>query len=90
MKIRLMGSPDLVRAWGAPIAATVEASYAEYPCRGGSHEIRAYCDFDDRAAAAFAFTRTPKPPAAVPERNSRSKAKRLPPARRLDEEDFDG
>jgi hypothetical protein len=52
VKIRLMGSPDLVRAWSREIERAFAASCAEYPCRG-SADLRAYCDIDDRKAADF-------------------------------------
>jgi len=54
MKIRLTGSPDLVRAWSAALEKAFGVRCAEYPCRG-SNEIRAYVDIDDRIAAAVAF-----------------------------------
>lgn len=50
MKIRLMGSPDLIRAWGAELHRAYGVAGREYPCRG-SHEIRLYLDLDDREAA---------------------------------------
>lgn len=54
MKIRLMGSPDLVRAWSAAIEKAFGIKCAEYTCRG-STDLRAYADLDDRIAAAVAF-----------------------------------
>lgn len=54
MKIRLMGSPDLVRAWSSALENAFGIKSAEYPCRG-SNDIRAYVDLDDRIAAAVAF-----------------------------------
>ena len=54
MKIRLMGPPDIVRAWSKTLESSFDASVAEYPCRGNSGDIRAYIDIDDRKAAIFA------------------------------------
>ena len=54
MKIRLMGSPDLVSAWSVALERAFGARCAEYPCRG-RNEIRAYVDIDDRIAAAVSF-----------------------------------
>lgn len=52
MKIRLMGSADLVRAWSLELEKSYGITSAEYPCRG-STEIRAYFDLDDRQAAVI-------------------------------------
>jgi hypothetical protein len=62
MKIRLMGPPDLVRAWSRAMESSFGASCAEYPCRGGSTDLRAYIDIDDRKAA-FMFGGVPEPSA---------------------------
>jgi hypothetical protein len=50
MKIRLIGSEDLVTAWAAELQRAYGVKVALYPSRGGP-EVRAYCDLDDRAAA---------------------------------------
>lgn len=53
MKIRLMGSADLVHAWSAELEKSYGIKGAEYPSRYGNGEIRAYFDLDDRQAAAI-------------------------------------
>lgn len=53
MKIRLMGSADLVRAWSKELESSYGIKGAEYPSRYGGNEIRAYFDLDDRQAAAI-------------------------------------
>lgn len=50
MKIRLMGSPDLVRAWKAAMEQSYGIHGAEYPSRHGN-DLRVYFDLDDRVAA---------------------------------------
>lgn len=50
MKIRLMGPPDIVRAWSKALESSFDAQHSEYPCRK-STDIRAYLDIDDRKAA---------------------------------------
>jgi len=50
MKIRLMGSPDLVRAWKSAIETSYGIHGQEYPSRRGS-DLRVYFDLDDRLAA---------------------------------------
>jgi hypothetical protein len=52
VKIRLVGSSDLVRAWSAELERAYGIKGAIYPSRHGSHEIRVYFDLDDRQAAA--------------------------------------
>ena len=51
MKIRLMGPPDIVRAWAALIEEQFGVSGSEYPNRGRGTDIRYYADIDDRKAA---------------------------------------
>lgn len=46
MKIRLMGSADLVRAWSKKLEASYGIKGAEYPSRYGGNDIRAYFDLD--------------------------------------------
>lgn len=53
MKIRLMGSPDLVRAWSAELERVYGLKASIYPSRRGGNEIRAYFDLDDRQAASI-------------------------------------
>ncbi|MFC4161961.1 hypothetical protein [Chitinimonas lacunae] len=53
MKIRLMGPPDIVRAWRAMLEQEYGIVGAEYPNRG-SNDVRAYFDLDDRVAASIA------------------------------------
>lgn len=53
MKIRLMGSPDLVRAWSAKLERAYGLKASIYPSRRGGNEIRAYFDLDDRQAASI-------------------------------------
>jgi hypothetical protein len=70
MKIRLMGSPDLVRAWKAALEQSFGIHGAEYPSRRGGTDLRVYFDLDDRvaeqvidrlnAARSTAVTRKPK------------------------------
>lgn len=52
MKIRLIGSVDLVRAWSAELERAYGIKGAEYPSRYSSNEVRVYFDLDDRQAAA--------------------------------------
>lgn len=49
MKIRLMGAPDLVRAWKAAMEQSYGIVGAEYPSRYGT-DVRVYFDLDDRVA----------------------------------------
>jgi hypothetical protein len=51
MKIRLLGSVDLVRAWSRELERAYGIKGREYPSRYGDNEIRAYFDLDDRQAA---------------------------------------
>ena len=50
MKLRIMGSPDLVRAWAAQFETHFGTRGREYPNRN-STDIRYYLDLDDRVAA---------------------------------------
>jgi len=50
MKLRLMGSPDLVRAWKQMFEHEWGITGAEYPSRRGGNELRVYFDIDDRFA----------------------------------------
>ena len=50
MKLRIMGSPDLVRAWAAQFESHFGIRGHEYPNRN-SADIRYYLDLDDRVAA---------------------------------------
>jgi len=52
MKIRLIGSPDLIRAWAAELKKAYGVTGREYPCRGSS-DVRLYIDLDDRQATAL-------------------------------------
>lgn len=51
MKIRLMGSPDLIQKWGEELKAAYGITGKTYPNRN-SHEVRYYVDLDDRQAEA--------------------------------------
>lgn len=53
MKIRLMGSADLVNAWKTALEKAYGITGATYPSRGGAGEARVYFDLDDRQAAAI-------------------------------------
>lgn len=53
MKIRLMGSADLVNAWKDALEKANGITGATYPSRGGGGETRVYFDLDDRQAAAI-------------------------------------
>ena len=50
MKVRIMGSPDLVRAWAAQFETHFGTRGREYPNRNGT-DVRYYLDLDDRVAA---------------------------------------
>ena len=50
MKLRIMGTPDLVRAWAAQFETHLGIRGREYPNRN-SADIRYYLDLDDRVAA---------------------------------------
>ena len=52
MNIRLMGSPDLVRAWASTLENHFGVKGGEYPTRGGGTDIRWYVDLDDRLAGS--------------------------------------
>ena len=47
MKIRLMGSPDLVREWAEIFEAAFGVRGRVYPTRNGS-DVRRYIDLNDR------------------------------------------
>ena len=49
VKIRLMGSPDLVQKWGKELENTYGITGKIYPNRN-SYEVRYYVDLDDRKA----------------------------------------
>lgn len=51
MKIRLMGSPDLIQLWGNELKKAYGITGKTYPNRN-SHEVRYYVDLDDRKAEA--------------------------------------
>lgn len=51
MNIRIMGSPDLVKAWKAALESEYGISGAVYPNRGRGGDVRAYFNLDDRLAA---------------------------------------
>jgi len=53
MKIRLMGSADLVNTWKAALENAYGITGATYPSRGGAGDARVYFDLDDRQAAAI-------------------------------------
>ena len=50
MKLRIMGSSDLVRAWAAQFETHFGTRGREYPNRNGT-DVRYYLDLDDRVAA---------------------------------------
>ena len=50
MKLRIMGSPDLERAWAAQLETHFGIRGRVYPNRN-SADIRYYLDLDDRVAA---------------------------------------
>lgn len=80
MKIRLMGSADLVRAWGAELKRAYGITGAEYPSRYGGNEVRIYFDLDDRQAAAVVGLTTAAPasvPPSAPARGRGHRAKQL-------------
>ena len=51
MKLRLMGSADIVRGWAELLKVQFGVVGHEYPTRGNGNEIRYYVDIDDRLAA---------------------------------------
>ena len=51
MKIRLMGSPDLIQLWSNELKKAYGITGKTYPNRN-SHEVRYYVDLDDRKAEA--------------------------------------
>lgn len=76
MKVRIMGSADLVRAWQAEFEAVYGVSGREYPCRG-NEDVRVYIDMDDRVAEASirkgkpATAKVRKPKALIAHEKSR-------------------
>lgn len=52
MKIRLMGSPDLITKWGNELESAYGITGRIYPNRN-SQEVRYYVDLDDRKAEAI-------------------------------------
>lgn len=56
MKIRLMGTEDLVRGWAAELEREYSMRAAFYPMRGKTG-MRAYLDMDDRQAATILMKR---------------------------------
>ena len=50
MKLRIMGSPDIVRAWAAQFETHFGTRGREYPNRNRT-DVRYYLDLDDRVAA---------------------------------------
>lgn len=76
MKIRLMGSADLVRAWARELEKSYGIKGAEYPSRYGNGEVRMYFDLDDRQAATIVgltatMTAAPASTPTVPPRRKR-------------------
>lgn len=71
MKIRIMGSEDVVRAWAKRFGQILGVAGDFYPMRGGAG-VRWYADVDDRFAAELAQAPTP-PPAEAPIRRRRSR-----------------
>ena len=57
MKIRLMGSPDLVRGWSALLEEQFGVVGREYPKRRGGNEVSYYIDLHDRTAAEVMLQR---------------------------------
>ncbi|MBI2770493.1 MAG: hypothetical protein HYX47_12780 [Burkholderiales bacterium] len=53
MKIRLMGTADLVSAWKAALEKEYGIQGETYPSRRGQGEVRVYFELDDRQAAAI-------------------------------------
>ena len=51
MKIRLMGSPDLIQLWANELKKAYGITGKTYPNRN-NHEVRYYVDLDDRKAEA--------------------------------------
>lgn len=51
MKIRLMGTSDLVKGWAAELEREYAMRAVFYPMRGNSSGLRAYLDLDDRQAS---------------------------------------
>lgn len=80
MKIRLIGSADLVRAWSAELQRAYGITGREYPSRYNNAEVRAYFDLDDRQAAAIVGM--PEPAPAAPGQASVPAVRPTPPARR--------
>jgi hypothetical protein len=51
MKIRVVGSKDIVRSFCDKAEQLLGVSPGIYPSRYGANEVRAYLDVDDRMAA---------------------------------------
>lgn len=81
MKIRIMGSADLVQAWKTALEAEYGIVGANYPSRGG--EMRAYFDIDDRKAAEIVDLATPVAAPATPASAVVLPAARIPRRARL-------
>lgn len=60
MKIRLMGSPDLIQLWATELKTEYGISGKTYPNRD-SHEVRYYVDLDDRQAEQVILRRVGLP-----------------------------
>jgi len=69
VKIRLLGAPDLVRAWAKELERSYGVVGKEYPSRYGS-DLRYYCDLDDRLAERVVSADKPagKQPKKLPAR----------------------
>ena len=57
MKIRLMGTSDLIQQWAKELERAYGITGKTYPSRN-SHEIRYYVDLDDRKAEAIVSQKT--------------------------------
>lgn len=77
MKIRLVGSPDLVRAWNAHFGRLLGVSGPEYSSRYGKAEIRVYIDIDDRLAADIVGLQAPSAIPAAPGTAATRRGKRV-------------
>lgn len=62
MKIRMMGSPDIIEAWAVELNKAYGVTGRTYPCRG-STDVRLYIDLDDRKAAEIVGLKEPNPSA---------------------------
>jgi hypothetical protein len=75
MKIRLIGSADLVRAWSAELERAYGLKGSVYPSRYNKNELRVYFDMDDRQAANLMGVSA----GAEPPKSSKSALPRLKP-----------